>query len=148
MNETAVEIGKAEEGLNVLYSPRHWPFLDNFNLGRIHGKSAWRKDKAKILDSLHVQFTLSWIQEESMLTELAEYFMDMFGVFRGIIGVYEDIVKVDDDEFIQEVGENVIYEVLEGGRCISEPEGHHAPFERAIAGVEGGLPFVTLSNAD
>ena len=38
--------------------------------------------------------------------------------------------------------------MLKGGRCICKSEGHDAPFERAIAGVESGFPFVTLSDTD
>ena len=30
--------------------------------------------------------------------------------------------------------------------CISQTEGHNTPFKRAVAGAEGGFPFVTFTN--
>ena len=92
-------------------------------------------------------FTLSWIQEESMLMELLEYFADMLSVLFWVLRVNEDVVKVDNHECVEEVGEDIIHEMLE---CcyICEPEGHHTPFKGFIAGVEGSLPFIPLSYED
>ena len=39
INETTVEIGKAEEGLNVLDFSWNWPILDNLDFVRGHGEA-------------------------------------------------------------------------------------------------------------
>ena len=38
--------------------------------------------------------------------------------------------------------------MLKGGGRIRKSEGHDAPFERAVVGVESGFPFITLSDTD
>ena len=38
--------------------------------------------------------------------------------------------------------------MLERAGSISETEGHHQPLKGAVAGVKGGLPFISVSNAD
>jgi len=52
---------------------------------------------------------------KSVLSESSEYFSDVGLVFVEVIGIYQDIVEVDDDGDIQHVREDVIHEVLEGG---------------------------------
>ena len=38
--------------------------------------------------------------------------------------------------------------MLEHAGSISETKGYHQPLKEAVAGVEGGLPFISVSNAD
>ena len=38
--------------------------------------------------------------------------------------------------------------MLKSSGCIHKSEGHDAPFEGAVVGVESGFPFVTLSDTD
>ena len=95
-----------------------------------------------------MEVTLSWVQEETILPEPSEYLSDMFNMLLRVLGVDEDVVEVDDHEQVEEVGEDVVHETLECGRCVGEPERHHTPFERSVAGAERGLPFVTLGDTD
>jgi hypothetical protein len=69
-------------------------------------------------------------------------------VFLVIAGVDEDIVKVNNDIFIKEVGERVVHESLKGCQSIGETLGDHTPLEGAIASTEGSLPFVAFSDSD
>ena len=63
-----------------------------------------------------------------------------------VFGINEDVVEVDDDANVEEVTENVIHEALESGGGVRKSEGHNKPFKRAIASMESGLPFLTISN--
>ena len=83
-----------------------------------------------------------------MLLESLEYFTDMLGVLFQVLGVDEDVIEIDDHEHVEEIGEDVIHEVLEHCWHICEPKGHHTPFEGSVVGVESGFPFVTLSDLD
>ena len=76
-----------------------------------------------------MKFTLSRVQEETVLPEPLEHLSDMFDMLFRVLGVDEDVVEVDDHEHVKEVREDVVHEVLEGGRCICEPKGHHTPLE-------------------
>ena len=76
-----------------------------------------------------MKFTLSWVQEETVLPEPSEYLSDMFDMLFRVLGVDEDVVEVDNHEHVEEVREDVVHEVLESGGCICEPKGHHTPLE-------------------
>src|ERR1700731_1041533 len=95
-----------------------------------------------------MKFTLHQVQEETVLPEPSEYLSDMFNVLFQVLRVDEDVVEVDNHECVKEVGEDVIHEVLESGRCICEPKGHHTPFKGSVSGAECGLPFITLGDTD
>ena len=71
----------------------------------------------------------------------------MFLMLRGVIGIDQDIVKVDDNIDVEQVGEDVLHESLEGCRGIAESKGHDQHFEESEVGPEGRLPFVALGNA-
>ena len=63
-------------------------------------------------------------------------------------GVDEDVIEVDHNTHVQHVNIDAIDKVLECGGGISETKRHYQPLEGAIAGTEGGLPFVSISDAD
>ena len=49
---------------------------------------------------------------------------------------------------INNIGEDVIHEPLETRWGIGEPLRHHKPLERPVLGLEGGFPFIAISNMD
>ena len=75
--------------------------------------------------------------------ETLEDLVDMFVVLL-FVQVDEDVIQVDKEAYIKHVGEVVIYEALKGCWCISQTEGHNTPFKGAVAGAEGGFPFITF----
>ncbi|KAG6899628.1 hypothetical protein C0993_008533 [Termitomyces sp. T159_Od127] len=44
--------------------------------------------------------------------------------------------------------EDVVLEVLEGGRGVGHTKGHHKVLKEAIAGAEGSFPFIPQGYAD
>ena len=61
-----------------------------------------------------------------------------------VVRIDEDIIQIDEDTYIEHIGEDVIHEGLKSCQCISQTKGHNTPFERAVVGVEGGFPFITF----
>ena len=51
---------------------------------------------------------------QSRFLELIKHFFDVTLVLRDVIGVDQDVVQVDHYAYIQEVGEHVVHEALEG----------------------------------
>ena len=72
----------------------------------------------------------------------------MFSVFHGIIGVDEDIVKVDDNGDFKHIGKDVMDKVLESHGSVGKSKWHNMPFKGTVAGVECSLPFISFSNTD
>ena len=85
---------------------------------------------------------------ETMFSETTEDFADMLLVFRRVVGVDENVVKVDGNIYVEKITKDVIHESLEGGRSIGQSERHNKPFEGSIASPECCLPFVTFRYAD
>ena len=56
-----------------------------------------------------------WMSKETISSEMAENLMDMLLMVCRVIGVDEDVIKIDDHMNIQEVTKNVIHKSLEGG---------------------------------
>jgi len=61
--------------------------------------------------------------------EMLEYFFYMPVMLGHTIPVDEYIIQIDHNTDIQNIGENVIHESLEGCRNIGKAEGHYRPFK-------------------
>ena len=50
-------------------------------------------------------------------------------MFRHVIQIDEYIIQIDHNTDIQEIGENVIYELLKSCENTGKTEGHYRPFK-------------------
>jgi len=57
-NEASVEVGEAEEGLNVPHFPWLGPFLYGLDLSLVHGESLGRENVSEVLNSFRMEFAL------------------------------------------------------------------------------------------
>ncbi len=71
----------------------------------------------------------------------------MLSVFRGVIGIDEDVVKVYDYRNVKHVSKNIVHKALECRGSVGEPKRHDTPFKGAVMGLEGCFPFITFSYA-
>ena len=57
----------------------------------------------------------------------SEDLMDMFAVLFHVVRVDEDIIQVDEDTYIEHVGEDVVHEVLKAASALVRQKGitHH-----------------------
>ena len=85
---------------------------------------------------------------KSVLSESSENLSDMFPVVVKVIGVDQDVVQINENAYIQEVGENIIHKTLKSGGGIGKSERHNAPLKRAIASAKRSFPFVTFTDPD
>ena len=56
--------------------------------------------------------------------------------------IYQNIIKKTNNKFAEVGTEYVIYEALEGGRGIREPERHNLELVMALMSVKGGFVYV------
>ena len=73
--------------------------------------------------------------------EPTKNFADVFSMLGGVVGIYENVVQVDNNVHIQEVAENIVHVVLKSGRSIGETEGHDQPFKSAIISDRHGSGY-------
>jgi hypothetical protein len=66
---------------------------------------------------------------ETMLSELPEYFMDMFLVKLNVVRVDEDVIEIDDNTNIKHIGKDVVHEPLECCWGVGKSKRHDLPFK-------------------
>ena len=64
-----------------------------------------------------------------------------------VVGIDENIVKVDDDRVVEEILEDVVHEALKRHGGVGQAFGNNQPFEGTIAGTESGFPLVAVGDA-
>jgi len=67
------------------------------NFGLVHEKSIRAEDVSKVFHSGLVKFTFVGICVEAMFSESPKDFLDMLFVLGHVVGIDQDVVKVDDD---------------------------------------------------
>ena len=95
-----------------------------------------------------MELTFLWLGEEIVLSEVSEDFADVFLMGLKVLGVYQDVIQIDNYTDVKEVHEDAIDELLESCRSICQAEGHDIPLEGTISHAEHGFPFITFGNAD
>ena len=71
----------------------------------------------------------------------------MLDMLLEIVGVYKDVVEVDNSELIEVRTEDVIDVGLEGSGGSGKTERHDEVFKVTIAGTKGGFVFVSFGDA-
>jgi hypothetical protein len=118
VDKASVKVREAEKGLNVANVPGFGPIEDSLDLVFGHGNAVSGNDETEEFDRFRVELALLGLAEEIVFPETPEDFFDVFLVVIGIVGVDEDVIEVNDDVEVEDVGEDVVHEALEGRRCV------------------------------
>src|SRR6516165_8189134 len=148
LDEAAVEVGEAEENLEVVHRGRLWPIENGRDFLGIHLDAGGRDDVAEILDLVLMERALLWFGEEAVGAEAFQHEAYVALVFLAGPAEDEDVIEIDDSKVVQEVAQDVVHEVLEGGGSVGETKRHDVVLVVAIARTKRGLPLVTLRDAN
>ena len=61
-----------------------------------------------------------------------------------VLGVDEDVIKVNNDEDIEFLGQDLVNVALEAGRGVGQPKRHYLVLEVAVSSLESRLLFIAL----
>ena len=64
-----------------------------------------------------------------MFLETAEYLTDMFSVVVHVVGVDQDVIKVNDNTHIDQVHKNFVNKLLPCGGSVAKSEGNDLKFK-------------------
>jgi hypothetical protein len=78
-----------------------------------------------------------------MLAEALKYFSDVILMGCEVLGIYKDVIQIDNNTYVKHISEDAIDKPLEGGQCIGETHRHNQPFIGTIAHVERSLPLIS-----
>src|SRR5467141_1376018 len=143
VNETTIEVGETEEGLNVLDLSGFRPSLDDLDFVLGHGEAFGRQHVSKVFAGSDVELAFVCTGKKSVSVESAKYFSDVSLMFDNVVRVDEDVVQIDNDYDVNNVREDVVHKPLESRWSISKPFRHYQPLKRSIASSECSLPFVS-----
>jgi len=83
-----------------------------------------------------------------MLAEASKYFSNVILMGCKVLGIYKDVIQIDDNTYVKHIGEDAIDKLLEGGRCIGETFRHNQPFIGTIVCSESSLPLISGHDPD
>ena len=66
-----------------------------------------------------MELTFFCFRVQSRFLESIQHFFDVTPMLRDVVGVDQDVIQVDYYAHIQEVGEHIVHEALEGGWGVS-----------------------------
>ena len=95
-----------------------------------------------------MELTFLQFGKQLMQPEMSEDISDMFVVQVHVLGVDEDVVKIDNDTDVEHVSKNSVDKLLESCRGVGQAKRHYQPFIGSILCVEGSLPLIAWSDPD
>ena len=143
-----IEVGKTEEGLNVLDFMWFRPILHNLDFIGDHSQAVWREHVSKVFAGSDVEFAFICTGEKAVSAESVEYFLDVSIMLRKVIGIDQYVIQIDNDINVYHIHEDVIHEPLKSCRSVSKAFWHYQPLERSVLSPEGSLPFVSCWNVN
>jgi hypothetical protein len=146
LNKLVIEVSKSQEWLDIFDFARFWPISYSFDFGRIHSDSSGSYQESQVFYGSPVEFALLSFGVKLMTLKASQNFADLLLMRFQVIGVDQDVIEVDDDANIHQIGEDVIHELLESGWGIAKTKRHNQVFEGAEPHVEGSLPFISRQN--
>ena len=61
-----------------------------------------------------------------------------------VLGVNEDVIKVNNDKDIEFLSHDLVNVALQAGRVVGQPKRHYLVLEVAVSSPESRLPFIAL----
>src|ERR1700676_4244345 len=109
VNELAVEVCEAKERLNVLHLAGFWPILNGADFDGVHRKTCWRQNVSEVFDSRNIEDAFRCTSKKPIFAEASEHLAHLRAVKLGGVGENKNVVKIDDNTYINHVGENVVH---------------------------------------
>ena len=87
MNEPSIEVGEAQEGLDVADFPWFRPILNAIYFGGVHREAVGREDETKVLDTFRVELAFVGASVQSMLSEATQDLADVSAMVGQVVSV-------------------------------------------------------------
>jgi hypothetical protein len=94
------------------------------------------------------EFAFGELSIKLMISQTLEDNSEVFGMFFLALGIDENIIDKDHDEFVELRHKHGVHEVHEVGWGIRETKGHYQELVKTITSGESGFGNVTRSNLD
>jgi hypothetical protein len=102
---------------------------------------------AQEVDLREVERTFLRANNKVMFDEALQDQANVAVVVRRVGGEDEEIIQVDYQTFVLQIGKDVVHEKLKGCRRVRKSEGHDFVFERSELAPESRFPFISFLDA-
>jgi len=123
INEMMVEIGKTEEGLDILDFLGFQPVLDDLDFVWGHGEAFQRQHVSEIFTGSGMEIAFVCMGKKSVSAESVEYFQNMGFVLRYVVRINEYVIQICDDYDINHIHKNVVHKSLKCSGKLVSPSG-------------------------
>src|SRR3954470_24551088 len=122
LNESSAIACKSKKTAKLLNILRRFPIHNFGHLLRVNSDALGRDDVPKVKNFIKPEFTFGELRVQLMLSELVEHQSQMNGMIFLIFGEDQNIIKIDQDEFICVGVEDEIHQASECWRSIYKAE--------------------------
>jgi len=142
-DELAVEVEESEEALELLTGRALAPLDNRLDLTGVRPGQSSLHYEPQELHGWGMEGAFLYLEIEAVLQETLDDHTNMLDVLLNTPGEHQHVIKVQDNEYVQ----HVIHEGLKDGGGVGEAEGHDEVLVVTPGSLEGGLPFIPLSDA-
>lgn len=112
----AVEVGESLKSLKFLDSFGNGPVVDSFHHPLVQRDTIIVDDVSKELDRGLVELALLRLKEQVEIAKSLKH-LHILAMFGQALGVYQDVIYVNQEKALKELLEDLMHEILEyGGR--------------------------------
>ena len=147
-HEVLVEVGKADEDLNILVGSWYGPIVDAAHMVQLHGDASWYDDVADEPNPLHPELALLQVEIQPSLAEVLKHLAHMPLMIHLILGEDQDVVQVHQADDIKAVFQDTVDILLECCGGVDKFEWYDVVLKVTIPSSESCLPLVTLLDPD
>ena len=97
LDEAAIEVGEASELTHFRGARGCLPIYYRLDFSRIHAHLSMPDNNAQVLGFLDLELALFWFKVEIPFNQSSKYFADHRPMFVEVVGVDQDVIKVDSN---------------------------------------------------
>ena len=83
-----------------------------------------------------------------MLSEQVKYNLQVFCILLRRLTEDQDVIQVNQHKLAKMLSKHIIHDILEGGRCISQPKCKHPELVQSQGGLEGCLGDILILDSN
>src|SRR3954465_5333476 len=123
-DKTTAIASESEKTANLLDGLGRSPIKNSLDTFWGDGNAILGNHMSKVGYFRKPELTLGILSVELVFSELGQYKTKMFSMFFVILGVHQDIIKINHDKLVEVFHEYIIHQSGEGGRSIGQAKGH------------------------
>jgi hypothetical protein len=124
-----VEIGKAQEALNLSECGWGWPVTDDLDFNWINMYAMLINNVAQVMNHVHAEGEFFQVGVELVMSQGVQDLLNMLQVFFPSFTLNEDVIQIHHYKIIGEWSHDIVHHPHESGWRICQTKGHGQPFK-------------------